>query len=93
MQRDNSSSLMAGMWELPEIALREEEGFKEEIAFSLRHSITVTNYTVNVLRRKVRRTRNGEWTTSTKAQRLPLTGLARKILRADGFLSGNQQKN
>jgi A/G-specific adenine glycosylase len=93
VQRDNSASLMAGMWELPEIDQDREEAHNEEIAFSLRHSITVTNYTVRVVRKKVSQSTSGLWITSTKAQRLPLTGLARKILTADGFLNSNQQMN
>ncbi len=93
VKRETSSSLMAGMWELPEIEQSSIKQSNEEIAFSLRHSITVTNYTVNVLRKRVRQPMNGVWITSARAQRLPLTGLARKILKADGFLSGNQQVN
>jgi A/G-specific adenine glycosylase len=93
VQREASSSLMAGMWELPEIEQSSIKRSNDGIAFSLRHSITVTNYTVNVVRKKVRQSTRGTWITSVRAQHLPLTGLARKILQADGFLSGNQQVN
>jgi A/G-specific adenine glycosylase len=93
VKRETSASLMAGMWELPEIEQSCIERSNQEIAFSLRHSITVTNYTVNVVRKKVRQSARGEWITSVRAARLPLTGLARKILQADGFLSGNLRVN
>jgi A/G-specific adenine glycosylase len=76
-QRPESSSLMPGMWELPEIA---PNGHKPE--FSLRHSITVTDYRVHVVRAAAPKHARGRWLTAARAQQLPLTGLTRKILRA-----------
>jgi A/G-specific adenine glycosylase len=49
--------------------------------FTLRHSITVTDYTVQVWRRAVSDRRVGEWIPATRLPKLALTGLARKILR------------
>jgi A/G-specific adenine glycosylase len=75
-RRPESSSLMPGMWELPEIA---PNGHKPE--FSLRHSITVTDYRVHVVRAAAPNHASGRWLTGARAQQLPLTGLTRKILR------------
>jgi A/G-specific adenine glycosylase len=80
-QRAESASLMPGMWELPEI---EPNGHKPE--FSLRHSITNTDYRVHVVRGAAAREARGRWLTAARAQGLPLTGLTRKILRAAQFI-------
>ena len=47
VQRAPDASLMPGLWELPELASTNGDGS----AFTLRHSITVTNYTVRVWRK------------------------------------------
>jgi A/G-specific adenine glycosylase len=84
VQRARAESLMAGMWELPEV-----EGAHEQMAlqtgsrplFTLRHSITVTDYTVRVWKScEVART-EGNWIPQERLGRMALTGLARKILR------------
>ena len=46
VQRARNASLMAGMWELPERFERETASTSR--SFTLRHSITVTDYTVRV---------------------------------------------
>ena len=76
-------------------------GSKAEICFKLKHSITVTDYTVRVWRRTApdriapdqvvldRVTSNGgagEWIAVRRLQKLAMTGLARKILRRAGLL-------
>jgi A/G-specific adenine glycosylase len=75
VQRPVDHSLMAGMWELPNV--REK---KSEPLHRLRHSITDTDYAVFVVpggrRRPV-----GKWVTHGEAHQLALTGLTRKILR------------
>ena len=46
-QRPQEASLMASMWELPQV-----EGFdtnSERLLLNVRHSITITNYYVSVL--------------------------------------------
>lgn len=68
---------MPGMWELPEIDTREESSSDLE----LRHSITITDYRVRVQRTDTL-SNSGEWVSTTRVSKLPLTGLARKILRA-----------
>jgi A/G-specific adenine glycosylase len=76
VQRARGESLMAGMWELPEVVNPERPG---EPAFSLRHSITVTDYTVRVWREAGER--SGQWISVERLPQVALTGLARKILR------------
>jgi A/G-specific adenine glycosylase len=75
--RPEDASLMPGMWELPEA----QSGGSAERGFVLRHSITVTDYEVHVSRGRVSSRTKGEWVDGQAAARMPLTGLARKILR------------
>jgi A/G-specific adenine glycosylase len=49
--------------------------------FTLKHSITVTDYTVRVRRQAVPKGVRGEWVAVERLSRVALTGLARKILR------------
>jgi A/G-specific adenine glycosylase len=83
-QRSPEASLMAGMWELPEV----EGSGNERLLLSVRHAITSTNYLVSILhfepeekgllpRRKVVR----NWVRAGQLHELPLTGLARKVLK------------
>jgi len=89
VQRSKSDSLMAGMWELPQWA---EPPVNEEAARwrTFRHSITVTNYTVHVLRdsqnHRGQGASRGKWIAITKILQLPITGLTRKILKADSII-------
>jgi len=77
-QRSKTATLMPGMWELPEIA-----GANGSAAwFTLRHSITVTDYVVRVMRSPDPGGLNGRWVRKSRITTLPLTGLARKVLRA-----------
>lgn len=84
VQRAAEWSLMPGMWELP------QESQKPRLSPGLvpwrtfRHSITVTDYTVHVLRR--RSAAKGKWIEISEIPRLPITGLTRKILRAGGII-------
>jgi A/G-specific adenine glycosylase len=84
VRRRESASLMPGMWELPEVTANGREPL-----MTLRHSITTTDYTVRVVSEDAGRpvvpgrpNRGSTWVTLARAQRLPLTGLTRKILRA-----------
>jgi A/G-specific adenine glycosylase len=105
-QRPRDASLMAGLWELPEIAPpglcgsekqfprsarndrsgarrsrnEKREASAEQPLFTLRHSITVTNYTVRVWNRAAMLEIPGQWITVERLNRIALTGLARKIL-------------
>jgi hypothetical protein len=81
VQRASHESLMPGMWELPQV---EPNG--HECWLMVRHSITVTDYTVRVFKESMHE-REGSWVAKTKVELLPLTGLTRKILRAAGILA------
>ena len=80
VKRPDGESLMAGMWELPSL----DGANGHQACLTLRHSITVTDYLVRVLRAPAPAHSNGEWFDCRRVVNLPLTGLARKILRATG---------
>lgn len=97
VRRPRHARLMAGMWELPEVAA---EAGEQQIArfarndrtkshsrlwLTVRHSITVTDYTVRVWRMSSPSGIRGEWVRSDRLARIALTGLARKILRKAGL--------
>lgn len=84
VRRPRDASLMAGMWELPETP--DPDGTEEKL-FALRHSVTVTDYTVHVWRGSSPEQLNGKWVTHNKLATVALTGLARKILRRAGILA------
>jgi A/G-specific adenine glycosylase len=84
-QRDQTHSLMPGMWELPmysEKLSTEKRLATQPLAaqplMKLKHSITTTDYSVLVFAGK---SRKGQWVPLRNAERFPLTGLTRKILR------------
>lgn len=80
-QRNKQSSLMPGMWELPQI----EAANKDQLPLlKLRHSITTTDYTVFVHDGKKRKRQGDRWVPLRSINRLPLTGLTRKIIRGLG---------
>ncbi|MBZ5573703.1 MAG: A/G-specific adenine glycosylase [Acidobacteriia bacterium] len=78
VRRPKSAGLMPGMWELPETATLNGT----EPLFTLRHSITVTDYIVGVVPGPAPQTAAGNWVAKPHLSKLPLTGLTRKILRA-----------
>jgi len=80
-QRAADIRLMAGMWELPEIPCPADHG---EPFLTVKHSITVTDYTVHVW--PVSAKLDGEWWPAHRLTKLALTGLARKILRKGGII-------
>lgn len=77
VRRNKDESLMPGFWELPQIV--SDKG--AAIAFTLRHSITVTDYTVQVVEVARPAEPKGKWVPLSRLASVPLTGLARKILR------------
>ena len=87
-RRAPGASLMPRMWELPQTPPRNgAAGRKPAVLFRLRHSITDTDYRVTVLRGAARaRPAAGRWVRLSRLPRLPLTGLARKILRRSSLL-------
>ncbi|MGC2551940.1 MAG: A/G-specific adenine glycosylase, partial [Candidatus Sulfotelmatobacter sp.] len=78
VRRPRDASLMAGMWELPEL-----DGKNGDVSpfLTLRHSITVTNYTVHIWQEVASRDVKGKWIPVGRLEHFALTGLARKILR------------
>jgi len=82
MQRAHDASLMPHMWELPELASTNGD----DPMFTLRHSITVTDYTVRVWRYPAPESESGKWIPVERLRKLALTGLARKILRKAAML-------
>jgi A/G-specific adenine glycosylase len=78
VQRPKYSSLMPGMWELPELSATNVTG---RASMTLRHSITVTDFIVRVMQSPAQSGTAGRWVQKKSIARLPLTGLARKILR------------
>jgi len=122
VRRAKSASLMAGMWELPKIA---SPRASDEKLFSVRHSITTTDFTVHViarreapsLKRAILRdgvqpsfvnlralcgycssggqhnlSTNAKWVKISRLNKLPLTGLAKKILHKSGIIQQRRGK-
>jgi A/G-specific adenine glycosylase len=83
LQRTQHASLMPGMWELPEITGTNGTGSP---SFTLRHSITVTDYTVQVWHCAAPSHVSGKWVSVKRLRQVALTGLARKILRKAAIL-------
>ena len=75
VQRSATEKLMAGMWELPQVTFSSND----DLLFSLRHSITVTDFTVRVVRGNDEP--GGSWIRNSRLKTVALTGLAKKILR------------
>lgn len=90
VRRPASKRLMPGMWELPELGVTGAE--RNQILFSLAHSITVTNYQVRVVGVDEcetigsPRSQRERWVRTNRLCEVPLTGLARKILRRAGVI-------
>jgi A/G-specific adenine glycosylase len=57
-----------------------------QLWFTVRHSITVTDYTVRVWRMNAPSVVAGQWVAVERLGRVALTGLARKILRKAGII-------
>jgi A/G-specific adenine glycosylase len=91
VQRALTASLMPGMWELPEMRInglgagkqtapRLAKFQNDKPLYKLRHAITVTDFSVSVWR-GCRKPASAKWIPVTRLKQVPLTGLARKILR------------
>jgi A/G-specific adenine glycosylase len=83
LRRPNDTSIMHGMWELPSC---DAVAGSDEVLFSVRHSITVTDYNVHVIKRRSAMRCEGTWVNISRLSKLPLTGLAKKILRKAGVI-------
>ncbi len=78
VQRPSDARLMAGMWELPQMASPAVRGTTP--VARLRHSITDTDYQILVFRAPEFDAHDSAWFTPKQWRRMALTGLARKIL-------------
>ncbi len=85
VQRPLDASLMPGMWELPEIST----GYGAAPLLTLKHSITLTDYTVRVWRAVVPLP-DGQWIPARRLGQVALTGLTRKILRRAEIISNGR---
>lgn len=96
VRRPRDASLMPGMWELPELTdktvisgkriSRPAGNDRQGPLFTVRHSITMTDYTVHVWRSPVPAGIEGKRFAASELPRIALTGLARKILHRAGLL-------
>jgi len=78
VRRSRQTTLMPGMWELPELPTNQAATGP---CLTLRHSITSTDYRVRVAWVRLPPKAKGCWFKTSRVEQLPLTGLARKILR------------
>ena len=72
---------MPGMWELPSAEVNGKEPL-----MTLKHAITTTDYTVRVFEEAELCGENLRWFRAEELPRLPLTGLARKVLTRAGII-------
>jgi A/G-specific adenine glycosylase len=86
-QRPPGEAIMPGMWELPPVE-PDEHLHPSRKVLSVRHSITQTNYYATITRYSpeefehlARRHGVRRWVAASKLASLPLTGLARKVLK------------
>jgi A/G-specific adenine glycosylase len=95
VQRSKRSSLMPGMWELPQSPVCPPRLTASVPWRTFRHSITVTDYTVYVLRNiplqnvllpRAYFAGKGKWIAIDRIPTIPITGLTRKILKADSII-------
>jgi adenine-specific DNA glycosylase len=95
VQRPRKASLMPGMWELPQSSEPPRPLPASAYWRTFRHSITITDYTVHVLRSTPLRNTplpgtspaaKGKWIAIDRIPQTPITGLTRKILKAGGII-------
>jgi A/G-specific adenine glycosylase len=103
VQRPKKAALMAGMWELPQSSEPPDSANSAANSATwrtFRHSITVTDYTVHVLRTACSKRKShsppksvfgekrktGKWVAAMHIAQIPITGLTRKILKAGGII-------
>jgi A/G-specific adenine glycosylase len=79
VRRSKSATVMTGMWELPTLAVVPDPPASPLL--NLKHSIMNTDYRVRVWQLSKPQSRGGRWWSMRELPDIPLTGLARKILR------------
>ena len=80
---------MPGMWELPQWTTAPRRISASAHWRTFRHSVTVTDYTVHVIRGTVPAAhtyRRAKWIVIANLAGVPITGLTRKILKAGGII-------
>ncbi|MEO5936829.1 MAG: A/G-specific adenine glycosylase [Terriglobales bacterium] len=82
VQRNATTSLMPGMWELPQ----QEASSGDLPLLRLRHAITTTDFQVSIF---AARGGKGRWVPLSEVSALPLTGLARKVLTRLGAIASS----
>jgi len=85
VQRSSKESLMAGMWELPQWTTAPRRMSAASHWQTFRHSVTITDYTVHVMRGAAPAAK-GKWVPIAELARVPITGLTGKILKAGGII-------
>jgi A/G-specific adenine glycosylase len=84
-QRPHDASLMAGMWELPQF--NGAIPHRDRLLLNTSHSITVTNYSVDIFglspdeQHLLPESTMRRWIAADALPEIPLTGLARKVLK------------
>lgn len=90
VRRPKKARLMPSMWELPQSSQPPRAVPPSAHWRTFRHSITVTDYTVHVLRNTPLPDHplaaKGRWIAIDRIPQMPITGLTRKILKAGGIL-------
>ena len=95
VRRSKKVSLMPGMWELPQSSEPPDRLPAAAHWRTFRHSITITDYTVHVLRNAlllntlsldVPPAMKVKWVAIDRISQIPITGLTRKILKAGGII-------
>ncbi len=77
-QRPKGESLMPGMWELPML----ESAGERPLLVKVKHSITTSDYAIAAVEMSAREVViDGRWFSREELHQLPLTGVARKVLR------------
>jgi len=82
VRRSPTESLMPGMWELPAL---DPPSTGPRLA-TVRHSITLTDYTATLVAHSGRPSGRARWARISRLDRLPLTGVTKKILKKAGII-------
>ena len=82
VRRSPTESLMPGMWELPAL----DHPSTDPTLVTVRHSITISDYTVTVVAYSGAPSSGAKWVRISRLDRLPLTGVTKKVLRKAGVI-------
>jgi A/G-specific adenine glycosylase len=82
VRRSPTEGVMPGMWELPALA----HPSRDPMLVTVRHSITITDYTVTVVAYSGAPAAGAKWVRISRLDRLPVTGLTKKVLRKAGVI-------